>query len=70
MTSLQQTQAAIGQAQYESALGILIDAVKELDAIASVTLAAQQVTIDRVMQEAGRRWYVALPPCPATPACR
>lgn len=70
LTSLQQAQTAIGQAQNAAAIPLLIDAVNQIAAVESVSTAAQQAAIDWVLHEVSGRWYRALPPCPATPHCR
>jgi hypothetical protein len=67
---LQEAQARIGQLAYEDAILRLVEATDLLDRIPSVNFSAQQTAIDRVLQEVERRWWNALPACPATPMCR
>ena len=67
---LQEAQARIAAGAYEDALLRLVEAVDQLDRIAGANVAPHQIAIDGVMQEVARRWWSALPPCPATTLCR
>jgi hypothetical protein len=68
--ALTQAQSQVAQAQHDAAIATLIDAVAELAHIDSVSTAAQQMSIDLILREVARRWYLALPQCPAPGTCR
>ena len=66
VVKLQAAQTSLAAAAWESAMSSLIDAAALVRGIGSVDLSAQAIAIDRVLQEAERRWWSALPACPVT----
>jgi len=70
ITYLQSAQSAMAAANWTGAITELLSAVDAIDGIGSVDVSAYQKTIDGVLKEAQRRWWSALPACPATPNCR
>jgi hypothetical protein len=46
---------------FEQAIGQLIDAGERLLKITSVDVSAQRVEVDRLLQEAEVRWFIAQP---------
>jgi hypothetical protein len=58
---VQSAQTKLAAARYEDAIDELLEAVEDLMKITSVDTSAQRLQIDRMLDEAGYRWYLALP---------
>jgi hypothetical protein len=54
-------QSSIAAGAYEQAIGQLIDVAERLLKITSANVSAQRVEVDRLLQEAQIRWYLAKP---------
>jgi hypothetical protein len=54
-------QASLGAGAYGKAIDQLVEAAERLMKITSVDVSAQRVEVDRLLQEAGVRWFLAQP---------
>jgi hypothetical protein len=61
VSSIRAAQASMTSGAYEQAIGQLIDASERLLKITSVDVSAQRVEVDRLLQEAQVRWFLAQP---------
>ncbi len=61
VSSIRAAQASMTAGAYEQAIDQLIDAAEHLLKITSVDVSAQRVEVDRLLQEAEVRWFIAQP---------
>ena len=61
VSSIRAAQASMTSGAYEQAIGQLIDASEHLLKITSADVSAQRVEVDRLLQEAEARWFIAQP---------
>jgi hypothetical protein len=61
ISSIRAAQASLSAGASEKAIGQLVDASKRLLKITSVDVSAQRVEVDRLLQEAEVRWFIAQP---------
>ncbi len=61
VSSIRAAQASMTSGAYEQAIGQLIDASEHLLKITSVDVSAQRAEVDRLLQEAEVRWFIAQP---------
>jgi hypothetical protein len=61
VSSIRAAQASMTSGAFEQAIGQLIDAGERLLKITSVDVSAQRVEVDRLLQEAEVRWFIAQP---------
>ena len=61
VSSIRAAQASMTSGAYEQAIGQLIDAAEHLLKITSADVSAQRVEVDRLLQEAEARWFIAQP---------
>ena len=54
-------QSSIAAGAYEQAIAQLIDVAERLLKITSANVSAQRVEVDRLLQEAQVRWFIAQP---------
>ena len=62
ITSVLAAQRSLAAGAYEEAIGRLIDVAERLLKITSANVSAQRVEVDRLLQEAQVRWFIAQPP--------
>lgn len=58
---VQSAQTKLAAGRYEDAIDELLEAVEDLMKITSVDISAERLGIDRMLDEAGYRWVLALP---------
>src|SRR2546429_2984662 len=61
VSSIQAAQASLGARDSDQAIGLLIDASERLLKITSVDVTPYRVEVDRLLQEAEARWFIAQP---------
>jgi len=61
VTSIQAAQASLAAGDSAKAIGLLIDASERLLKITSADVSTQRVEVDRLLQEAEARWFIAQP---------
>jgi hypothetical protein len=61
VSSIRSAQASIASGDHAQAISALITAAERLLKIDSVDVSAQRVEVDRLLQEAQVRWFLAQP---------
>ena len=61
VSSIQAAQASLAARDSDQAIGLLIDASERLLKITGVDVTPYRVEVDRLLQEAEARWFIAQP---------